>query len=209
MKVVGRSLLTVCALSLACTSKTTTSPTGAAIPTTLQTFVKPGGVAKTITILSGALSGTRGRSVNVNLRGTSGLSIDVYNEEPVDYECEPCESGASIRVDARLMSIFGTARLHGREYPLNANFGPSYANLFVAGGSVIVPPLTGAESAMASAPFTLGEGTEIVVTNDDGTSGHYALAGSGTATLTFARNPFISGVWSITNETYTFQKRSE
>jgi hypothetical protein len=164
--------------------------------------------AKGIIILSGAVTGTRGLSSNVNLRGTSGLRIDVYNEEPVDYGCEPCEAGTSIHVDARLMSIFGTARLHGRDYPLNANFGPSYANLFLTGGTVIVPPLSG-ETARASAPFTLGEGTELVITDPAGTSNHYALSGSGTATLTFNRNAFTPSVWSITSEVYTFQKRNE
>ena len=107
-----------------------------------------------------------------------------------------------------MVSIYGTLRLQGHEYQLNAGFGPSYANVTLSGGPVIVPPLTTASPALVSVPFTVvGDDSALTVSDSNFTlPTHYGLLGRGTVTFTFTNFPSTPEVWWMTHAVYTFQK---
>jgi hypothetical protein len=151
-----------------------------------------------------AIAGTRGFSIEGSVNSGEG-SIDPLRQ------CFPCEPTVDFSVGANLggSAISGTATLDGETYNnINTMVSVNFAHLHLI-GTTVLPPVNGL-SLVIRAPFTVAADSSFTYEVTPGSSTEpaelatVALAGRGTATVSFFANPSVP-VWEFSQMRYEFE----
>lgn len=151
-----------------------------------------------------AIAGTRGFSIEGSVNSGEG-SIDPLRQ------CFPCVPTAAFTVGANLGSsaIIGRATLDGETYNVINSFTSSnFVHLHLI-GTTVLPPVNGS-SLVIRAPFTVAADSLFTYEVTPGSSTEppelatVALAGRGTATVSFLANP-SAPVWEFSQMRYEFE----
>jgi hypothetical protein len=149
-----------------------------------------------------AIAGTRGFSIEGRVNSGEGR-IDPLRQ------CFPCVPTADFSVGATF-AISGKATLDGETYePLNNSFTSyNFVGLHLI-GTTVLPPVNGS-SLVIRAPFTVAPYSSFTYEVTPGSSTEppelatVALAGRGTATVSFLADPFGVPVWEFSQMSYEF-----
>jgi len=189
-----------------------------AVVLTATLVATPLHAANEIRIIRGALVQRLNSDGDLTVDGTSGVRIDAvldphFNSINWDVCDRGCQPGAVIDIGAAYNAPFpplrgsGQLTIRGQTYGL---FDDAVAD-FEFFGTLVLPALTEQtpEPVEQSVPFTFSGSLQVPNQREPGTFDVFELRGSGVATATLERFPFVPGLWVVTNVRYDFVPRGD